>query len=81
MKLCPLFESILPSGGAVVYLSGPPSPDNYIKAAIALCNDALPREAIEAAIDCMEMYGRHYLVDPYINDHIEQLRAMLPVGE
>jgi hypothetical protein len=74
MKLCPLFDSLRNDDADGDVHSG------WFQG-VMHCNDALPREAIEAAIDCMELYGRHYSIDPYINDHIEQLRAMLPEGE
>ena len=77
MKLCPLFESI------ELHWCYPRNPRerHLCSRTLEAANAKLPREAIEAAIDCMEMYGRHYSVDPYINEHIEQLRAMLPEGE
>jgi hypothetical protein len=75
MKLCPLFAKIIrPSALKTFRVSASAG----FAMGIAAAQEALPREAIEAAIDCMEMYGRHYSVDPYINERIEQLRAMLP---
>ena len=76
MKLCPLFESIETPDT----IKGRFQSELYWTG-IHAANATLPRKAIEAAIDCMEMYGRHYSVDPYINERIEQLRALLPEEE
>jgi hypothetical protein len=74
MKLCPLFKSInLPE--LIQPGNVPMTPHNVMLATIALCNDALPRDAIEAAIVAlqnMQLYGWPQ------QKHIEQLRAMLP---
>jgi hypothetical protein len=72
MKLCPLFESILWESISEF--------DPEYKA-IKDCNDALPREAIEAAIHALEFL--EFLPHPEaVNDtYIKQLRAMLPEGE
>jgi hypothetical protein len=77
MKLCPLFEIIkLPE--LIQPGNVPMTPHNVMLATVRLCNDALPREAIEAAIVAlqnMQLYGWPQ------QKHIEQLRAMLPEGE
>jgi hypothetical protein len=77
MKLCPLFESIeLPE--LIQPGNVPMTPHNVMLATVGLCNDALPRDAIEAAIVAlqnMQLYG--WLQQK----HIEQLRALLPKEE
>jgi hypothetical protein len=69
MKLCPLFESI-----QTPHKQRLEPPASFYDGLVA-ANNALPREAIEAAIDCIKTY------DPYLKEYIEQLRAMLPEGE
>jgi hypothetical protein len=52
--------------------------------AVRHCNDALPREAIEAAIDSV-LEAAEQTIKParklYLAEVAEQLRALLPVGE
>jgi hypothetical protein len=80
MKLCPLFESIeLPE--LIQPGNVPMTPHNVMLATVGLCNDALPREAIEAAIDALEYRRLGYVGYPKVkvfDNAIEQLRALLP---
>jgi hypothetical protein len=80
MKLCPLFESInLPE--LIQPGNVPMTPHNVMLATVGLCNDALPRGAIEAAIVELEeraLYSRVQSKRAYFRDCIEQLRALLP---
>jgi hypothetical protein len=71
MKLCPLFEPIHRLA---------PTEYDYL---VERCNDALPREAIEAAIASLMLCreARDYPTRELYANYIEQLRAMLPVGE
>jgi hypothetical protein len=77
MKLCPLFESIdyspVPLGTSGIWFT----------AGVKAANAKLPREAIEAAIDAMQemrLMAQSKYKEQY-RRNIEQLRAMLPVGE
>jgi hypothetical protein len=77
MKLCPLFESIeLPE--LIQPGNVPMTPHNVMLATVGLCNDALPRDAIEAAIHALE-FAEFLPHSEAVNEkYIEQLRAMLP---
>jgi hypothetical protein len=71
MKLCPLFDKLLQETTAMHGLT------------VAKCNDALPREAIEAAIASLMLCreARDYPTRELYADYIEQLRALLPEGD
>ena len=95
MKLCPLFAKIIrPSALKTFRVSASAG----FAMGIAAAQEALPREAIEAAIVALECdlaelieISCVYTVDDLggtsatrgsaISRHIEQLRALLPVGE
>jgi hypothetical protein len=80
MKLCPLFESIeLPE--LIQPGNVPMTPHNVMLATVGLCNDALPRDAIEAAIDCVFQCADQTIKPArkiYLTQVAEQLRALLP---
>jgi hypothetical protein len=84
MKLCPLFAKIIrPSALKTFRVSASAG----FAMGIAAAQEALPREAIESAIDLMQdvadaVTGARGLwaSAPLLKD-IEQLRAMLPEGE
>jgi hypothetical protein len=81
MKLCPLFESIeLPE--LIRPGNVPMTPHNVMLATVGLCNDALPREAIEAAIAALMLCreARDYPTRELYADYIEQLRALQSIG-
>jgi len=82
MKLCPLFESIhtmpdVDSNTAAAFECGK-------MAGINACNAALPRAAIEEAIDALEyrtlLLCVGYPKEQEIIEAIEQLKALLPKG-
>jgi hypothetical protein len=77
MKLCPLFESI-----QIPHKQRLEPPASFYDGLVA-ANDNLPREAIEAAIASLMLCreARDYPTRELYANYIEQLRAMLPVGE
>jgi len=71
MKLCPLFEGVLSDSS---YTEHAP---HYL-GVLADCNDALPREAIEASIHALTFLEFPPHSEAVTLTYIEQLRAMLP---
>ena len=77
MKLCPLFASIkLPE--LIQPGNVPMTPHNVMLATVGLCNDALPRDAIEASIHALTFLEFLPHSEAVNLTYIEQLRAMLP---
>jgi hypothetical protein len=80
MKPCPLFESIEHVPQLEMHVA-PETQTRHFWRGVAAAQQALPREAIEAAINALEhraFYARVSGERAEINYHIDQLLALLP---